>query len=265
MTTTVRRPHPLLRGLVSAYYGYHYAGLEPGVHLGMPSTGLTVVLAFDEPLDVAWADDPASRVQQWTTVSGLHDGPALIRHDGFQHGVQLELTPLGARMLLGMPAAALHGVLVPLGMDHLHEAVAAARTWDARFELLDEALLERASGADPVRSELSWAWQRLHRNPSQRVADLAEEIGWSRRHLAATFTAEYGVGPKQVARLVRFQRARALLATGRSIGSVAAETGFADQAHLTRDFRDLAGCTPGEWLRAEFPFLQDTLEAGRAG
>lgn len=264
MGTIVRQPHPLLRGLVSAYHGYHHVG-EPGVHHGLPGTGLTVVLAFEERLDVAWAHDPGSRVRQWATVSGLHDGPALIRHDGLQHGVQLELTPLGARRLLGMPAAALRSALAPLPFDRLYDAVAGATSWDARFELLDEALLELSAAGGGVRSELTWAWQRLHRNPSQRIADLADEIGWSRRHLAATFTAEYGLGPKQVARLVRFQRARSLLATGHSIGDVASEAGFADQAHLTREWRDLAGCTPGEWLRAEFPFLQDTLASGRAG
>lgn len=258
---TVRAPHPLLRRMVTPYHGYHYAGMDPGIHHGLPSTTLTVVIAFDEPLDVAWAHDDASRVKQWATAAGLHDGPALIRHDGHQHGVQFDLTPHGARSILGMPAGELKGTIIPLEevvpFGRLYDEVAGAPDWQTRFDLLDEALLDPASRGEAVRSELAWAWQRLHRNPAQRIDALARELGWSRRHLASAFTSEYGVGPKQAARLVRFKRARDLLARGRSISCVAAETGFADQAHLTREWRNLAGCTPGEWLRSEFPFLQD--------
>jgi len=261
VSTTVREPHPLLRGLVTAYNGYRYEGIDPGVHLGVPSTSVTVVLAFERPLDVAWADDPASRGRHLAMTAGLHDGPALIRHDGFQFGIQLGLTPAGARRLLGVPAAALRASLVPLadvlGTDRLYDEVAGAPDWPTRFQVLDQALLALAPGGRGLRPVLAVAWQRLHDEPSRRVGDLAAELGWSRRHLTAQFTAEYGVGPKQVTRLVRFARARDGLASGRSIGEVAAETGFADQAHLTRDWRELAGCTPAQWLRAEFPFLQD--------
>jgi hypothetical protein len=102
-----RAPHPLLRGLVADYQGYHHSGLAPGVHHGLPALGLTLIVAFDEPIDVGWRSDPASRGKHWAMVSGLHVDPALIHHTGFQHGVQLDLTPLGARVLLGVPAGAL--------------------------------------------------------------------------------------------------------------------------------------------------------------
>ena len=54
----------------------------PGVHRGLPSTTLTLVLPVGEPLDVGWAGVPGSRSRRWSTVSGLHAHPAEIHHDG---------------------------------------------------------------------------------------------------------------------------------------------------------------------------------------
>jgi AraC-like DNA-binding protein len=51
---------------------------------------------------------------------------------------------------------------------------------------------------------------------------------------------------------------------GRPLGEVAVSAGYADQAHLTREWRALAGCTPGEWVRDEVPIVQDTRTAARA-
>ena len=49
-----RRPHPALREYVDPYIGYRHPAPAPGRHRGMPSDRLTVVIAFDEPIDLAW-------------------------------------------------------------------------------------------------------------------------------------------------------------------------------------------------------------------
>jgi AraC-like DNA-binding protein len=258
-----------LRGLVRPYLGYFLRNGVAAEHHGLPDTSLTFVLSFDEPLEVAWLAEPRSADRRWTVVAGLHDQPAVITHRGFQHGVQLALTPAGCRALLGVPAAALRGEMVDLGdllggvAPALYDAVAEESSWPARFRALDvglAALLARRALRPPDR-ELREAWRRLHLDPTTRVEALAADLGWSRRRLHARFVAEVGVGPKQVARLVRFQRARARLARGEPIGAVAAATGFSDQPHLTREWSALAGRTPAEWLREELPFVQDATAA----
>lgn len=263
MTGRQRAPHPLLRDLVADYHGYRYDGLAPGVHHGLPSLTLTVVVAFDEPLDVGWRNDPGSRGLHWSMLSGLHAEPALIHHTGFQHGVQLGLTPRGARVLLGAPAGALARTLVPLQMPKAYDALAAATSWEQRFATLDALLLERAAASESVgiRNELEQAWRRIrHERGRVHVADLADEVGWSRRHLTARFTAEFGIGPKHAARVERFDRARTLLTTGAPVADVASTCGYADQSHLTRDFRDLGGCTPSQWRRETVTFVQDGVD-----
>jgi AraC-like DNA-binding protein len=70
---------------------------------------------------------------------------------------------------------------------------------------------------------------------------------------------EFGLTPKTLARVLRFGRACGYLRSGRtaSLAETAVMCGYYDQAHLTNDWRRLSGCTPGEWIAEELPFLQD--------
>jgi transcriptional regulator GlxA family with amidase domain len=108
-----------------------------------------------------------------------------------------------------------------------------------------------------------FAWRRLvNSDGGIPVRALAEETGWSRRHLASRFRSEIGLAPKEAARVLRFDRARRLL--GRhdrpSLVDVANRCGYFDQAHLTRDWRQFAGCSPTVWMAEEFPSVQDKIE-----
>jgi AraC-like DNA-binding protein len=240
----------------------------PGVHRGLPSTTLTFVLPVGEPLDVGWRGRPDTRGRRWSTVSGLHAHPAEIHHDGHQTGVQLALTPAGARALLGLPTAALAGELLELG-----EVAPWLRDLPAQLDETPRAdrvpLVERALVAELARhdapgprAEVGRALARLTRGAS--VQEVADEVGYSRRHLGALVRAECGLGPKEVQRVGRFQASRTMV--GRlPLAEVAHRCGYADQAHLTREWVALAGCPPTTWLREEFPFLQDAVGDGAGG
>jgi AraC-like DNA-binding protein len=238
----------------------------PGVHRGLPTTSLTLVLPLEEPLDVGWSDD-SKRAKRWSTVSGLHAAPAAIHHDGSQRGIQLSLTTAGARALLGVPAAELAHELLDLeevapdlaGLpERLHDAQP-----DAEPQVVEEALtraLARHGGAAP-RPEVGRALAGLTRG--ERVADVADDVGYSRRRLSTLVREETGLAPKEYQRVARFEASRALV--GRlPLAEVAAVCGFADQGHLAREWSELAGCPPSTWLREEFPFVQALEPAGGA-
>jgi AraC-like DNA-binding protein len=79
-----------------------------------------------------------------------------------------------------------------------------------------------------------------------RIGALAETIGCSRKHLVAQFRAQVGLPPKSVARILRYERAEELLSRpGATPLDVAMACGYSDQSHLSREFRELAGTTPG--------------------
>jgi AraC-like DNA-binding protein len=82
------------------------------------------------------------------------------------------------------------------------------------------------------------------------VENLADELGWSPRSLTRHCTAVYGYGPAVLRRILRFRRACGLLHAGVAPAEVAARTGYADQPHLAREIRALAG-VPTSALRPE--------------
>ena len=83
------------------------------------------------------------------------------------------------------------------------------------------------------------------------VDEVAAAVSVDRRHLATRFAERYGFGPKRYGRLRRFERAlRAIRAGGADpLARVAADLGYADQAHLSREVREFSGVTPGELRR----------------
>jgi AraC-like DNA-binding protein len=146
-------------------------------------------------------------------------------------------------------------LLGPLASE-LHERMRAATDWPARFAVLDHALGARLEIDQRPPAEVCRAWQRLLASSGTvSIRALAEEVGWSERHLANKFRTEVGLSPKSAARVIRFQRARRLVGL-RAGADVAAECGYFDQAHLARDFVAFSGLSPTGWLAAEHPAPQ---------
>lgn len=261
------RPAPVLQEYVDSYVGFDLRGLPAGVHCGPPSRALTAVISLSDPLEVAAGVGDGSPVTRFSSVAGgLMRRSVAIHHDGRQHGVQVSLTPLGARAIYGMPAAELALRLVTL--DELLGALAvelvdrlrSAATWAARFTVLDDLLLRavgRGAHNDPVRSvrpEVAEAWGRLvAARGCVQVGAVAAELGWSRRYLTERFRSEVGLSPKTFARVLRFEHAHELAAAQDPLpwGDVAAVSGYADQSHLVRDWREFTGRSPTVWRRSE--------------
>ncbi|MEO3784515.1 helix-turn-helix transcriptional regulator [Actinocorallia sp. B10E7] len=242
----------------------------PRVHRGVPSPWLTMVVTFGDPIRVV----EGSGVRELGVVlGGLHTEPVMIAHEGYQTGIQVGLSPLGARSLLGVPAGELTGEVLAgedllAGAGELRERLAAARGWAERFRLVEEFLLRRERPDPGVDGEVAWGLRRLHQTGgAARVEELAGEVGWSARYLRRRFREQVGLSPKAAGRVIRFDRARMELqgriGNGRELrlAEVAHGCGYADQAHLTREFRELAGLSPVRYLENEFGegfrFVQD--------
>jgi AraC-like DNA-binding protein len=258
------RPHPALAGRVLRYLGYREHSSTPVRRRQAPAGSCTLIVGLGPPIRLY---GPAGPSAPTSFLAGMHDAAVHTEFTGIQHGVQVDLSPLGVFALLGRPMPELTNVAPPLGeldepgMAALPARLADAPDWPRRFALLDDVLLRRLEATvarpDP---EVAWVWQRLVRSAGRAtVQELADDTGWSRRHLLTRFRGQVGLAPKPAARVLRFQRAARLLAPAAvhdgvavprvsSIADVAAACGFADHAHLVREFRALAGCTPTEYL-----------------
>jgi AraC-like DNA-binding protein len=256
---------PSLRPFVHRYVGYRYAGLPAGMHRGLPTPYLTVILSPEAPTRVRVPDGPPR--EHPTIVGGLSTQASEVEHDGNLFGLQVDLTPAGARALLGFPAAELGSLVVGiedvLGSDarELLDRVVSAPDRQARFAALDLVFQRRLERLAPAEESVDGAWTLLLRSGgTMPVSRLADAVGWSRRQLGERFTREYGLTVKEAARVIRFHRSRLMLQSrpGGGIATVAAEAGYYDQAHMAREWRGLAGCSPSTWLADEvLPFIQD--------
>ena len=276
----VQPPSGRLVPYLRQYVGYRYAGFQPGLHRGLPSRNLTFIISLDRPVEMQLApgqDQPVSgpRFAMQAFVGGLQTWPAHIFHDGVQEGIAVELTPLGASAVLGVPGGELAGRVVALEAllgrrgRHLTERLLNTPDWPGRFRVLDHALAaglsERHLPSDQVRT----AWTRLVGRPGDLDVDaLAREVGWSRRHLTEQVHRQIGLPPRQIARILRFERSCALLrlpaTRARTMTDLALAAGYFDHAHMLHEWQRLAGCTPAAWLDEELPPVQDESEEDRA-
>jgi AraC-like DNA-binding protein len=259
-------PAPPLRSSIGRYLGYRIED-APAIHRGLPSRYLTFIISLADQVDTVRMPDPRqppAKLQAF--VAGLHATPALIRQAGIESGISISLTPLGCRALLGMPAGELASTVVDLEDvfgstgSGLADQLASAPGWHERFALLDRLLIDRLRNVAGPQPELAYAWQRLvATHGAVGVAELADEVSYSRRHLNDLFRREFGLAPKAATRVLRFERSRRLIeaAKGQRLADVAAAAGYYDQAHMTRDWREIAGCPPTTWIAEELPFVQD--------
>ncbi|WP_346053711.1 helix-turn-helix transcriptional regulator [Amycolatopsis dongchuanensis] len=156
-------------------------------------------------------------------------------------GLRLRTEALGP--VLRLPAHELAGATVPVSevLPERLARLAVEQVWEG---VLPEPL--RKSSADP---RVTHAVRRLW-SGGTTVAAVAEELGVADRHLRRLFLDHTGMTPKAVHRVGRFQRFLYAADTTRvSLADLAADAGFADQAHLAREVRALAGLPPRDLLR----------------
>lgn len=270
-------PAPRLRQHVLGYCGYAEETVGFTRRRELPSGEVILIVGFGPRLETTYPDlDPDRVATHRSFVAGLHDTHCLVASPGTQAGIQVNLTPLGAHLLCGLPMHELTNRVVELDDllgregDLLVEQLYEASDWKARFRLLDAALERRLDAACPGTPDVAWAWRRLVESAGRLpVGELCAELGCSRKHLLRRFKEQIGIPPKAFARVLRFERAVHLLGhfdgaswawevdrgAGREMswGEIALECGYFDQAHMNRDFRQFAGASPGELVASLLP------------
>jgi AraC-like DNA-binding protein len=178
-------------------------------------------------------------------VAGPARGPVVVGLRPRTLVVGVRLRPGAASAALGLPASELADRDTPLrdlwgpAADALSTRIVERPSSAARLTTAAAMLAGRFAEAGPPDPMIAAATCWLARHPERRVADLARLLEVSERRLHRRFTAAVGYGPKTLQRVLRLQRLLAL----------AAEAGYADQAHMSRELRRLTGRSPGALLR----------------
>lgn len=261
----VRAPAPALHGHVCGdYVGYVESAAGPVQRREFAAPFTVLIFDFGPPLRLCDPDDEQSASQHNSGfVAGISDRATLTAHDGRSSGIQVNLTPIGARLLTAAPLCELAGHIV--GLDDLmsrehrriSERLADTTGWDARFDLIDRVLQERLASAHACPRKVAWALARIEASGGTvDIGALARELGHSAKYLIAQFREHIGFPPKLAARLLRFDRVVRHIrgGGGERWAELALRFGYFDQSHLVRDCRQFAGLTPTAMRASLMPF-----------
>ncbi|MFI8930121.1 DUF6597 domain-containing transcriptional factor [Streptomyces sp. NPDC053474] len=235
------------RGEDAAGYAERGSTLLPGAVVWTKTSGGSAVLP-DGCMDLLWTEGRLF-VAGPDTRAYAPDATAPVRYVG------VRFAPGTAPALLGVPAHELRDRRVDLAdlwsgaeVRRLTARVDAAADPAAALERLAHERADRAPAPDPL---LTRVVARL--NAGRGVAETAAAVGLGARQLHRRALPAFGYGPKTLARVLRLQRALALARGGLGQAETAAVAGFADQAHLARDVKELTGLSLGALLRGSTP------------
>lgn len=256
-------PPPELAGLIDWFWSVHWEFRMGFTHrqdvVAQPGVNVSVGVAPGPGPDVERGPYPLR-----CTVTGVSTGMSTRMLTGVGWNVAAKSTTGGFGAWSDDVSALTDAVIAPVGLlDVDTEAVAAAfrtRSVDAGAHVLAEALVRaldaRPAGRIRLAREVAAVADCAERDRSiRRVEQLADSAGVTTRTLQRMFATCAGVSPTWVLRRFRLIEAAELVSGGQDAdwSAVAAELGYADQAHLTRDFSATLGISPAAYARAQRP------------
>jgi AraC-like DNA-binding protein len=249
-----------LRPFVQKVWAFGVDREPAAVHRGMervlPTGGMHVAIRLS-PAPLTLFDDVSGanpRVLGHAVVGGARSTFYVRSVAGSSHSVGAQLQPGAASALFGVPAAELAERHTPLedlwGSEaaRVRERLATAGSLEAQLDLFETILAARLADAPALPPVTAQALATFA--DGGRVADVVRCSGYSHRTFIAMFRAAVGLTPKTFCRIHRFQKA--LLRLGRpreSLADLAASAGYADQAHLSREFAAFSGVSPTNYRR----------------
>lgn len=173
-----------------------------------------------------------------------------------------------ARPLFGVSAAELSGRHTPLeelwgsAALAIRERLLELHAPECQLQYFESLLLERLPRVRGMHPAIASALERL--SEGLEVRDIVAESGYSHRHFIALFEEAVGLTPKRCARVLRFRGVLAALANEprRALAELALSFGYADQPHLNKDFREMAGISPSAYRRS-LPRLPHHVPCGK--
>jgi AraC-like DNA-binding protein len=261
----LRTPLPEHTGLVAGLWAGDADTLESR-HRLIPDGELWLMFNLGPPQRVVEVDGAGTGpVYRGAMIAGLHDRPVAYESvDRHPRVVTVRLLPRGARAVFGgLPLLELANRVFDLesvvgraaGVEQLRQRAMEAPGLSAALDLVEGWLTDHIREGPQVHALTRTALDILGESRGTvRVEAIARKLGVSSRYLNVLFQRQVGLPAKSLSRVLRFQRALDLLDLPRTpdLGRLALECGYYDQSHLNRDFRELVGLTPGEYVSRVF-------------
>jgi AraC-like DNA-binding protein len=253
-------PSPALAPFVELIWGVRAGPSE--LREAVIPNGATELMVNFGPTQKVWAygdrtaDDDFGRF--W--LAGVQDQPLVIGSPAGCDHFGVRFRPGGAHRFFGLPMDELTDQVVDLDLvvgraasQQLRDRLLALPSHRARAREAEAWLLERRYAVHPYYATVRRALDLVHGSDFRMgVGEICARLGLSNRHLIQQFREVVGLTPKTMSRVARFHAVVAAVAgvppSRVSWSRLSARFGYADQSHLVREFRSLAGVTPGAFL-----------------
>lgn len=253
----------------------------------LPPREVAIVLNFGAPHRIIDPSDPKRAAEHGNAwIVALQHRYHIREAFGSRDFMVIRLTPLGAHTLLQVPMDLLTDRVLALDdIDSrfsrlLMNCATATQDWPTRFDIIEKMIAARLASASSPPCGLLHSWQMLQDFPNDiDLSRMPAQLGCSRRHLIAQFHKYFGMAPKTIARISRFNLAVAAVhrlgrrgyqtyaegkpyldcpvgehvRTGSSTKmkwvDLALDCGYYDQSHFINEFKSFSGLSPFEFLQ----------------
>lgn len=255
---TILAAPPALAGLFDAIWDVDMPDTDTArrLHINvLPIVAPVICLHYRAPIR-SEASDRSNKGRMMLTGARTHAGA--LYATGPVGAVAVRLRPSAVGRLVGGDVADfanahvdLADLLTPAKIETLTDEVAAAKAPNDRVAAVARFLMTHL-GEDRADNLVDHASARLRREPALPVHRLADALEISERQLERRFRTGIGMSPKQFARVARCERILVARGHGHGWADIAASSGFADQAHMVREFKRMVGTAPDAFARTVF-------------
>lgn len=249
-------PDKPLQPWVECYWHVQlYTGMEGKRETIMPNGKVEMIFALEGDYRVG---NRRTYRMKHAWLSGLQEEPLHIEYSGASNLIGIRFHPSGLFPFLQIPISETANEVEPLEMiwgsfaDEIFESLSETGTIEDIFSKLDVFLHRKIIPAkENQHSVIKKVIDEICFRQAHSFSLIAEEMGYSERHLNRLFKDMTGISPKLMARIFRFEKASKQLFKGTDSGNAAdfLELGYYDQSHFIREFKRFSGMTPGEYKK----------------
>lgn len=251
-------PAPPLSDFVAMIWYFEGSAMAHTKERVLPNGGMELLINLHEDLIRSYDNHDPDRYEtlSGSILAGTRSEYTIIDTACQSSILGVAFKPGGAFPFFGLPMSEVHGIdlsLDDLWGSHavdLREQLLAAPTLEARFTIIERALLARASRSLERHPAVEYTLRQLDMVPQSRsLAAITDEIGLSQRRFIQLFREEVGMPPKLYYRIRRFQEGLGRIASGGDLTwiDLALSCGYYDQAHFIHDFRAFSGINPSTY------------------